>query len=74
MRYCVYAFLLFSVSALWGQQHPVNTFPSIYTQRGIELYEEGRFNAAIAQFEEALKNAKEETKKIKFIQKTGCRK
>ncbi len=56
MRYCVYAFLLFSVSALWGQQHPVNSFPSIYTQRGIELYEEGRFNAAIAQFEEALKN------------------
>ena len=56
MRNRALAIVLLWFVGLSAQPHPVNTYPGIYAKRGIELYEEGRFNAAIAQFETALKN------------------
>lgn len=46
---------LFLIANLNAQPHPVNSFPGVHAKRGKELYQEGRFNAAIAQFEIALK-------------------
>lgn len=54
MRYSAIVLLLLVQSWVYGQQHTLNTYPRIYFDRGLELYEEGRFNAAIAQFEQAL--------------------
>ncbi len=56
MRNHALIILLLWTLGLSAQPHPVNSYPGIYAKRGIELYEEGRFNAAIAQFETALKN------------------
>ncbi len=56
MRNSALAILLFWSLGLTAQPHPVNSYPGIYSKRGVELYEEGRYNAAIAQFETALKN------------------
>ncbi len=35
-----------------AQQHTVYQYPQVYFDRGVELYEEGRFNAAISQFDQ----------------------
>ncbi len=56
MRNSALIIVLLWTASLSAQPHPVNSYPGIYAKRGIELYEEGRFNAAIAQFETALKN------------------
>ena len=44
-------------SSLNAQQHAVNQYPQIYFDRGVELYEEGRYNAAISQFDEYFRNS-----------------
>jgi tetratricopeptide (TPR) repeat protein len=56
MRNSALAVLMFASFGLQAQPHPVNSYPGIYSKRGIELFEEGRFNAAVAQFEIALRN------------------
>jgi len=43
-------------SYLKAQQHAVNQYPQIYFDRGVELYEEGRYNASISQFDEYFRN------------------
>jgi tetratricopeptide (TPR) repeat protein len=51
-------FILFVISfRLSAQQHAVYQYPQIYFDRGVELYEEGRFNAAISQFDQYFRSA-----------------
>jgi len=54
MRYTAWIIALFCIHSVAAQQHPENRFPSVFEKRGYELYQEGRFNAAIAQFEMAM--------------------
>ena len=39
-----------SAFRLFSQQNAVHTYPSVYYQRGLELFDEKKFNAAITQF------------------------
>ena len=55
MRFCALVISLACLLNANAQPHPVNSFPGVHAKRGKELYQEGRFNAAIAQFETALK-------------------
>lgn len=51
-------FILLSLSIrLSAQQHSVHQYPQVYFERGVELYEEGRYNAAISQFEQYFRMA-----------------
>ncbi len=46
-------FILFGLTLrLAAQQHSIYQYPQVYFDRGLELYEEGRFNAAISQFDQ----------------------
>lgn len=55
MRFCALVISLACILNANAQPHPVNSFPGVHANRGKELYQEGRFNAAIAQFETSLK-------------------
>lgn len=56
MKYCVSTILFLMSTSLFGQQHSINRYPQIYFDRGVELFDEGRFNAAILQFEKAIQS------------------
>ncbi len=60
MRFTAWFIALFCIQSVAAQQHPENRFPSVFEKRGYELYQEGRFNAAIAQFEMALQQNPDE--------------
>lgn len=50
-------FILFALCGkLIAQQNAVHQYPSIYYQRGIELFEEKKYNAAITQFQLYIEN------------------
>jgi len=50
MRLAIYVLLMTVLSPLFGQEGKQNQFPETHYDRGMELYREGRFNAAVAQF------------------------
>lgn len=50
MRLAFYVLLMTVVAPLFGQEGKQNQFPDAHYDRGMELYREGRFNAAVAQF------------------------
>lgn len=50
MRFVWFVLLMAATSSLLGQEGMQNQFPETYFERGIELYREGRFNAAASQF------------------------
>ena len=56
MRKSLFSIFALMCSLLNAQQHVVNQYPQIYFDRGVELYEEGRYNAAISQFDEYFRN------------------
>ncbi|GDX50215.1 hypothetical protein LBMAG26_10740 [Bacteroidota bacterium] len=50
MRLAFYVLLMTVLGPLFGQEGKQNQFPETHYDRGMELYREGRFNAAVAQF------------------------
>ena len=40
-----------STISVWAQKHEYSKYPSVHMQRGMELYDEKKYNAAIAQFQ-----------------------
>ncbi len=54
MRIAFLSVLALASSMAYGQQHAVNRVPGMFLDRGMELYQEGRYNACIAQFEHYL--------------------
>lgn len=50
MRLAFYVVLMTLLGPLFGQEGKQNQFPETHYDRGMELYREGRFNAAVAQF------------------------
>ena len=54
MRIAFLSLLALASSVAFAQQHAVNRMPGMFLDRGMELYQEGRYNAAIAQFEHYL--------------------
>lgn len=48
--------LVFGIK-VYGQQNAVNQYPSIYYQRGLELFDEKKYNAAITQFQLFIDNS-----------------
>lgn len=50
MRLAIYVLLMSAFSSVFAQESKQNQFPETHFDRGIELYKEGRFNAAAAQF------------------------
>lgn len=57
--------ILFVVLSLkvYGQQNAVHQYPSVYYQRGLELFDEKKFNAAITQFNLFLEKSDNEGQK-----------
>lgn len=56
MRKTLLLVLLFVSFNVYAQQHYLNRYPQIYFDRGVELYEEARYNAAIFEFTEYAKS------------------
>ena len=50
MRLAFFVVMLAGLSPLFAQESKQNQFPATHFDRGVELYREGRFNAAVAQF------------------------
>ena len=50
MRLAFFVVMLLALSPLFAQEGRQNQFPETHFDRGVELYREGRFNAAAAQF------------------------
>ena len=45
--------IIFSLTSIcaWAQKHEYNKYPNVHMQRGMELYDEKKYNAAISQFQ-----------------------
>ena len=59
MRLAFFVVMLTGLSPLFAQEGKLNQFPAAHFDRGVELYREGRFNAAVAQFRSYLNLANE---------------
>ena len=57
MRKLSLLFVLFSFLRVFGQSNAVYQYPSVYFQRGMELFDEKKYNAAITQFNLFLEKA-----------------
>lgn len=50
MKYRFLLLLLIFAARVGAQQNQVNLYPSVYYQRGLELFDEKKYNAAVTQF------------------------
>ena len=51
MKYIFLAIFTISSGLAWAQQHSYDQYPDKYMKRGVELYDEKKYNAAITQFQ-----------------------
>lgn len=59
MKFRLFLLFLILTARLGAQSNKVNQYPGLYYQRGLELYDEKKYNAAIAQFNLFLENSTE---------------
>lgn len=57
MKRLVFVFILCTILRVGAQQNAINQYPSVFFQRGIELFDEKKYNAAITQFQLFIENS-----------------